>query len=108
MEGGRGGGAGAKDAKEEVASLIITVLQEGKRSEAETAAAGKWKQMIGKYEVVKQVVITNKAAYATQEIFGNEEDEDQEECVICLSDPKDTILMPWYKFSTVPYILTFT
>ena len=99
---------GAKDSKEEAASLIITVLQEGKRSEAETAAAGSWKHMTGKYEVVKQVVITNKAAYATQEIFGNEEDEDQEECVICLSDPKDTILMPWYKFSTVQYILTFT
>ena len=106
--GGAGGEVGAKDSKEEAASLIITVLQEGKRSEAETAAAGSWKHMTGKYEVVKQVVITNKAAYATQEIFGNEEDEDQEECVICLSDPKDTILMPWYKFSTVQYILTFT
>ena len=61
---------------------------------AAAAAAGGCKQMTGKYDVVKQVVITNKAAYATQEIFGNEEDEDQEECVICLCDPKDTILMP--------------
>ena len=49
----------------------------------------------GQLQVAKQVVITNRAAYVTQEIYGHRSGggdggagEDSEECVICLSEPK--------------------
>jgi hypothetical protein len=43
-----------------------------------------------------QVVVTSRAAYVSQEIYGEEDEEagDSEECVICFCEPKDTTLLP--------------
>ena len=86
-----GGDGAGKEAKEEVPSLVISVLQASQRRSGQEASG---EGVEGRYEVIKHVIVTNKVAYSTQEIFGNEDDEDQEDCVICLSEPKDTILLP--------------
>uniref|UniRef100_A0A7S0F4Y5 RING-type domain-containing protein n=1 Tax=Hanusia phi TaxID=3032 RepID=A0A7S0F4Y5_9CRYP len=74
-----------KDA--ETANLVLVVLQESKNSSQDGSKA---------MNVVRQIILTNKAAYISQEIFGCSESEDdgQEDCVICLSEPKDTTLLP--------------
>lgn len=45
-------------------------------------------------QVDQQVVVSSRAAYVSKEIYGEEEEEGQEDCVICLSEPKDTTLLP--------------
>ena len=41
------------------------------------------------FETGKQVVVTNRAAYVNQEIYGEEDESgNSEECVICFSEPK--------------------
>ncbi|KAJ1491065.1 hypothetical protein T484DRAFT_1934167 [Baffinella frigidus] len=73
-----------KDA--ETVSLVLFVAQEVRsgRNGNET-----------KLEVIKQVVVTNRAAYVNQEIYGEEDEEgNSEECVICFCEPKDTTLLP--------------
>ncbi|EKX45988.1 hypothetical protein GUITHDRAFT_163073 [Guillardia theta CCMP2712] len=74
-----------KDA--ESVNLVLVVLQESKNASQDGSKT---------MNVMKQIILTNKAAYTSQEIFGCSESEDdgQEDCVICLSEPKDTTLLP--------------
>lgn len=44
--------------------------------------------------LTKRVVVSSRAAYVTKELYGEHDETTQEECVICLSDPKDTALLP--------------
>ncbi|EKX42236.1 hypothetical protein GUITHDRAFT_141433 [Guillardia theta CCMP2712] len=50
-------------------------------------------------QVVKSVVFTPSAAYITQEIYGEDESaEEENSCVICLSEPKAITLLPCRHF----------
>jgi len=67
-------------ASSEKVSVVLVVAQEDQGGE--------------RLQVQKQVVVTNKAAYVSQEIYGEEDDDGNEDCVICLCEPKDTTLLP--------------
>ena len=47
-------------------------------------------------KVVKQILWVNGMRYELQEIYGirNSTENDQGKCVICLSEPRDTIVLP--------------
>jgi hypothetical protein len=40
------------------------------------------------------IVITNRAAYLTRDVYGQQDDGDEEECIICLSHRKAITLLP--------------
>jgi len=49
---------------------------------------------LGVPSIVKHLVFTTRACYDVQELYGMEEQTASRECVVCLSEPKDTILLP--------------
>lgn len=44
--------------------------------------------------VKRRIIVTSRAAYSSKGLFGEADENTQEECVICLTDPKDTALLP--------------
>jgi hypothetical protein len=78
-------GAASGEKEQERVSLVMYVVdvREGGRRDA------------GKVMVVKRrIVVTSRAAYSSKGLFGEADENTQEECVICLTDPKDTALLP--------------
>jgi len=78
-------GAASGEKEQERVSLVMYVVdvRDGRRVDA------------GKVMVVKRrIVVTSRAAYSSKGLFGEADENTQEECVICLTDPKDTALLP--------------
>lgn len=77
-------------------------LQSGNRNSQITLAAFEKEKGGFRVKVVKQILWVNKMRYELQEIYGivnsveSEVDENDsgKECVICLSEPRDTTVLP--------------
>ena len=58
-------------------------------------AMGSRRPSCSQLHVEQSIVITNKAAYLTKEVYGQpQKGEDEEECIICLSEAKVVTLLP--------------